>query len=443
MTARRSERVALVEAQPTIGKFVRALAQGDYPDARVAAAACRAALRRTHRRRTVAALGTLTAHILREARPMKLAYAKARWSSDDERIVRRYARGFVSGQFASARKAAARCQQEAETRGRRGAHRRSFYCYYWKLLALARSMDLPYIHRVWRPAERRVLERYMRRLLAGKFRYTRDAAAACTQELAELDSRATDRTAGSRRRPPRRNKAVYAELARMVAQIGLPRYKGAWTKSELEILERYARATERGEYRRWTDAADAAMSELHKLYARGGDHRVTRLAGRRKSDVAQQMWVLARRLHLSGPHTQRWTPPEERILRKWVKLYHEGHQPGRRGPIRAVSEGLRDELRNAGFTRLPSACRCRLTEGRRKLYRVAYPSPRRWTAEEDKVSDSWARWYDRHRRIHRLEPYKTATEGLQEDLAKIDSERSLCACRLRLLKRHRRLHRLA
>ena len=442
------DRVTLEEARPTIGLYVRALARGEYPGAEAAATACRVELRRIHRRRSVAAVGTLTDHIRQEARPLKLAYAKARWNADDERVVRRYARGFVAGQYASALKAAALCRREVERHSlrdkRRGTHRRPFYGYYWKLLAFARSMNLPYVHRAWTPAERRVLRKYVRRLFAGRFQFTRDAAAACALELAEPGCQIE--TPGSRPRSRRGTKNVYHELTRMVSQARLPRYKGAWTRPELEVLERYARATERGDYRRWTDAAEAATKELRKLYVgggKGGVHRATRLAGRRTSDAVQQMRVLARRLHLGGPHTQRWTPPEERILRKWVKLYHEGHQPGRRGPIRAVSEGLRDELRNAGFTRLLSACRYRLIEGRRKVHGIAYPSPRRWTPEEDKVADSWARWYGRNRRTRRLEPYKAATEGLQEDLAKMNSDRSLQACQLRLLKLHRRLHGLA
>jgi hypothetical protein len=372
------------------------------------------------------------------------------WAAAEDRVVRRYARAFLAGRYPSAREATAACLREvtersSHTKGTRiPSH--TFHGFYERLLSVARDLGMPYLHLAWTPDERRALLRYSRMLFTGHFRYTRDAASACRQRLAELGRRVENPPDGSRRRPPRSDKAVYHELTRMVAQAGLPRHKAPWTKPELEILERYARATERGKFKRWNDAAEASMTELKRLYARVGTdstQRAAKLAGRRASDAEQQIRVLAKRLHLGGPHTQRWTPPEERILRKWVKLYHEGHQPGRRGPIRAVSEGLRDELRNAGFTRLLSACRYRLIEGRRKVYGIAYPPPRRWTPEEDKVADSWARWYDRNRRTRRLEPYKTATEGLQEDLAKMHSDRSLFACRLRLLKRHRRLHGLA
>jgi len=385
----------------------------------------------------------LAGQIRREARRRELAYAKARWGGDDLRVLRRYARSLVAGRYTSARAAAVLCQREVERRSSadrlRGVHRRTFYGYYQKLFELARGMNLPYITRAWTPAERRVLEWYVRRLFAGRYRYTRDAATACAAELAAADQGVQSQA--SRPRSPRSIENVYHELTRLIARARLPRYKGPWTRPELEILERHARATARGKYRHWTEAAEAAVAELSKLYVGPAAHvRPARLAGRRASDAAQQMRLLARRLNLGGPHMRYWTPPEERILKRWVKLYHEGHRPEKRGPVRAVSEGLRDDLRNAGFTRLLSACRYRLIEERRKIYRVAYPSPRRWTPEEDRLADSWARWYDRHRRTHRLEPYKAATEGLQEDLAKIHSERSLYACRLRLLKRHRHLH---
>lgn len=441
-----AERVTLAEARAIIDEYVRALAKGDFGDAVKAAGACRNELMRRHHGRQVASLATLTAHIRQGAGMKQLAYAKARWSSDDEEVLRRYARGFVAGRYPSARQAAALCQREIEQREstdpRRGVLRRTRYGYYAKLLELARDMNLPYIHRAWTPAERRVLNQYARRLFAGTYRYTRDAAAECAVELVKVGRHV--RTPNSRPRPPRSTQAVYHELTVIAAKSRLPRYKAHWTRPELDILERYARSTAQGKYRHWNEAAAAAMKELRELYVgKGTGIRPARLAGHRASDAEQQIRVLARGLNLGGPRMRYWTRPEERILRKWVKVYHEGHRPGKRGPIRALSEGLRDELRSAGFTRVLSACSYRLIEERRKVYRVAYPSPRRWMPTEDKVADSWARWYDRHRRTHRLEPYKAATEGLQEDLAKIGSDRSLCACGLRLLKRHRLLHGLA
>jgi len=436
--------VTFGESRATIDRYTNALAQGDYADAVTAAAACRKELARQYQGRTVAALGTLSAHIRRESRRKQLSYAKARWSREDEQVLRRYAQSFVAGRYPSARQAAALCQREIEQRDganlRRGVLRRTYYGYYAKLLELARSMGLPCRQRAWEPAERRVLERYVRRLLAGKYKYTRDIAAACARELAEIDACATRRAKGSRQRPARSEKAVYSELTRIVASAKLPRYKAPWTRPELDVLERYARATARGKYRHWNEAAKAAMEDLRGLYdGKGAGIRPARLAGHRPSDAEQQIRGLAHRLNLDGPHMRYWTPPEERIFGKWVKLYHEGHHQRREGPLSEFAEGLRRELRGAGFNRRPSACMARLVEGHRETYGASGPTPRRWTAEEDKVADSWARWYDRHRRTHRLEPYKTATEGLQEDLAKIHSERSLCACRLRLLNRHRHL----
>lgn len=437
--------VTFGESRATIDRYTNALAQGDYADAVTAAAACRKELARQHRGRTVAALGTLAAHIRREARRKQLSYAKARWSREDEQVLRRYAQSFVAGRYPSARQAATLCQREIEQRDaanqRRGVLRRTYYGYYAKLLEFARSMGLPYLQRAWEPAERRVLERYVRRLLAGKYKYTRDIAAACTRELAEIDACATKGATGSRQRPARSEEAVYNELTRIVASAKLPRYKAPWTRPELDVLERYARATAKGRYQRWTDAAAAAMKELRSLYkGKGSEVRPAHLAGHRTSDAEQRIRILARRLNLGGPHMQYWTSPEERIFSKWVKLYHKGHHQRREGPLSEFAEGLRRELRGAGFNRRPSACMARLVEGHREIYGASGPTPRRWTAEEDRIVDSWARWYDRHRRTHRLEPYKTATEGLQEDLAKLRSERSICACRLRLLKRHRHLH---
>jgi hypothetical protein len=95
-------------------------------------------------------------------------------------------------------------------------------------------MGLPYASRPWPGAERRILNLYARRLFAGRYRETREAAEACTKALGEAARVSAYPEARLRR--PRSVQSVYAALAHVVARAGLPRFNSPWKRTELEVL---------------------------------------------------------------------------------------------------------------------------------------------------------------------------------------------------------------
>jgi len=451
VTPDRTRRLTVEETRPAIDHYVHALARGDYPCAEAAAKACRAELCRLHRRRPVLSVFTLTDYIREQARPLHLSYAKARWSPEDERVVRRYARALVRGQYTSGRRAAADCQHKVEQLGLRTKRatepRRPFYGYYWKLRALAQDVGMPYVKLPWTRDEKRILDRYVRRLFAGRYRRTLDAAEPCARELAGL--RRTPRKGAdvvNDRVRPRGTRTVYRELTHRVARLHLPRYKAEWTPPELSILEKCARRVGQGVYPSWKEAARASWGELKELYSSIGRKSAAHTAGLRGRDlpaIEQRLCLLSRQLSLRGPRNKFWSAAEQRVLDRWVRLYHRNRAKMRQGSLHDAANGLCNELRGLGSRRRLTACRDKLLVVSRTLYGPVGPSPRPWAAAEDRVCDSWVRWYDHHRRTRRLQPLTESTVGMQEELDRMGSNRSLNACKLRLLSRHKRLLGLA
>jgi|GEM_PF-1847544 len=100
------------------------------------------------------------------------------------------------------------------------------------------------IYHPWLPAEDRVVDRFARAIVSGRYRNVTEALPECQRELkrARPDLRRADTAAAWR-------------LLCRAYDFGLPRWKHLWTDDELRLLERHASALAHGKYRNIATAA--------------------------------------------------------------------------------------------------------------------------------------------------------------------------------------------
>jgi hypothetical protein len=298
----------------------------------------------------------------------------------------------------------------------------------------------------WRPAEKAVLERYVRFLLAGRFHDTWSAARACARELA-------GRAYPHRQRPGmvRTPYAVRTRLITLARRSGWSRTGTRWLPEEWAIIERFARAMAAPggpTPRRAARGCFTALTRLHdrlritdpRRFRRVVTHTMVTVEGR-LTHRATELGRLVR----AG-----WSRDEDRVLLRHARALVAGrHKDGpsaaracqrelierRRGTVPASPRKVRPKSYSfySVYGRL-----CRLAHG------LNAPWPHTgWTAKEQRACLQWVHWYDRHRGVRQLRPLSVAAEGLQEELAQMNSHRTLSACRLRLKNERRRIHGLA
>ncbi len=365
MRVYRLKRVTLGEARATIDKYVRALARGDFPNAQTAAAACRVELTRRCRGRKVVTLGALTLQLRQDAHRKQLAYAKARWTSEDSRVAERYARAVVAGRYASVKLAASACHAELG-RGR-GARRcrRPRSAVKMRIYELCRTMGL-HTSAHWTEEERRVVNRYLRDLYAGRFPRVKPAAEACARELRQLSGPGGggDSVGAGRHSTG----AVFHAMTGLSKRFGLPRFGSAIESMERRLYEKYARAVGGGHYVNAVQAASACRREVTRIYARIGARgplHVRRLAPRSLIGTQGAILKAVRRLSIQYPR-RRWLPAETRIFKGWLRWYSRYHRVRRLEPLTQAANGLSEDLAKNGFRRTPRACQSRLLSMRRE-----------------------------------------------------------------------------
>jgi hypothetical protein len=237
--------------------------------------------------------------------------------------------------------------------------RRASYSIYHLVLKLARRRGLKRLKRLPDKHEAGVLDRYVRALHEGRYKYVPMAAPDCLAELDRLHRKRPDADMVC----PRSLSWVTGALYKRSEALGLPRYRNLLTPTERRLVERFARKVDRGELPNWLTAARGCLAEIRRRYAHplqlrpGGPHRLTSHSIYTVHDSIRE---LAHRLKLRGPRCIRWSAPEMKLLKDWLRWYSR-HRPVRRlQPLKQASEGLHEDLAEMGSNRATSACRGQL-----------------------------------------------------------------------------------
>jgi hypothetical protein len=447
------------EEDRVIDRYARKLSHGRYRTASDASRACAIDIKRLHRSQLRA---DPNHHVASRERPflslrqrmmLRIGTLGLRWASRyltsaEERVVGRHVRGLVDGSYHDARQAARACAGAlAQLRVRGRTQPLSFTTIHRRIYARAHGLSRPWARTKWSSGDMSIAERYARAVVRGEYATLQDAALACHRELAGLNASAAGEVG-----TPRSLGAVRARMDEIAWALGRTK-SPRWSDAEQRVVNRYLRALYAGRFPYIRPAADACARELQRLSGcTTGRSRARRdSAGRRTADAVYHAMV-QKVMNLGLPRYKgESTPDELRLFEKYAREVSAGRFRDCIEAARACVEELRLLYAEAGrrssllgvrlAQRTPKSIRNQIIQAARRLG-LHIPGSR-WGEDENKVVRGWLRWYDKYRHVRRMEPLKTSSQGLQEDLEKIGSNRTVVACQFRLVEAYRHLHGLA
>jgi hypothetical protein len=211
--------------------------------------------------------------------------------------------------------------------------------------AATRSKPRPSFRR-WTPEEHRVVDRFARAIVEGRYRNVKEALPECQRELGRFAPVC-----------PRTDVAVAWQVLCRAYDFGLPRRKHFWTDRESRLLDRCVSAVARGKY---PDTA-AVLRRYKRVCERAG------LAARHPDGVIQTHIIVRARAMGCEPATsrRRFSPDESRIIAHFSLAVSRNEYPNGKA---AVVDCLR-ALARSGFTgrRSKWAMAIRINAGARKM----------------------------------------------------------------------------
>jgi hypothetical protein len=410
-----------------VDRCIRGIAQGRYPSRAAANRDCRRQLDALRRRqpahgrpgfrRTATAIEVAIGVRKKQA---GLPPAYNRWLEPENRIIEQYVEALRRKRYDSLIAAARECRRELD-RLRASPDcpvprpiARDVRVVYFRLMEAAKDRNLTWPHHRWRDEERRVARRFARACLAGRYASIRAAARDCQRELARNSNR------------PRQFSGVHWHVYMEARKLGVPRLKRQWTPTQTRILTRYVGLLIDRRYRYAREAARDCVRAL------GG--------ARSYEAVLDALKTKATATGIPRYHTL-LTREELRVAERYAMMVHHGKLPHWKAAAMACHSELSRRIartRRVGGLRLRHAATHPLDTIHTAILRIAHsrnlrgPRNPRWSEAEDRLAESWVRWYDRYRLVLRLAPLKQAAEGLNEDLDKAGYQRKLNACRLRV-----------
>jgi len=231
-------------------------------------------------------------------------------------------------------------------------------------------------------------------------------------------------------------------------KIGWPSFVRPWRQEETVIRDRYVAALVEGRFRTAKLAAAACTKELARLH-RSRLKSPAYVGTLPRSYGAVLKELNHRALDLGLPrYGDKWRLQERRLLERYAR----GVPSGKYGSWLEAARACHGEMARLHKKILSNSTipvrnlpERKLSEVHKHIIAVAHKlgleGPRRilWTDAEDKICDSWVRWYENHKRIRRYKPGEQAVLGVQEELERMGSDRTQGACREHFFRRRRRL----
>jgi len=350
------------ELDAVVSKYARALASGEYRTVAAALPDCWRELTAAgqapgHTRRAV------QSRLLARAREFGLAQRRHRWPASELRILDRFAKSVVNGEYSTAASAVADCKRAFRRAGLTMQHPDTQF--QSKLSRRARAFGRPPVVVYRTPEETRVLDRFARHIVGGKYRNAVAALPDCREALSRMEN-ARLRTDG----------AVTQDLTARAKALRRTPLVQRWTPAEMAIADRHARELARGTYARIGSAVAACRQEL----AAGGFP-----ARRTQPAVHYQLTERARKLGWRAVNMH-FTPRETQILDRVARAVVDGR-------YRTSAEAAPDCHRRLRRVR-PQASRSTVTLAMRLRTRVRalgkVHARKPWSDAEDRIISRYA-----------------------------------------------------
>jgi len=373
------------------------------------------------------------------------------WRPEENRVADKYARLLGEGRYRSASEAAAPCLAELRRLAcskRRGAHLPKSVGSH--LYSLARKAGLRWGVCHWNRREAAVALEFAGKVVAGSYSTVHEAARDCLEELERLNARGL-RSVGTHAAGDKvySLESVYTRLRKLT--LGQrPPVPPDWTASETRVVNRYLRDVYRGVYPDARSAAQACTRELAQMASSGSAPGAGAAGGR--TSVAVYAMMSASTMRLNLPRRKgKLAAWESRLAERYARAVKDGEYSDCLEAARACAKELRRRNAKVGGA---SPLAVKRLAGRplhgiharilAAAHRFGLHSNPHWTAAEKKVLEGWVRWYDSHPGTRRrTRALSQAAAGLQEELERMDSQRSIPACIDQLLCGRQRLYGVA
>jgi hypothetical protein len=304
---------------------------------------------------------------------------RVHWSPEERAAFDRHVAGLLQGLYYGPKQAARACLFEFQAIGKwkrsKGGRpvRRSLLAVRDRILVRARKLGWSSAETRWLPEERRVLDKYVRRLVRSPGLKLRTAVDDCGRDLRRLhDQLSREKPDRFRRVIPRTAATLRGILGRRAVRMGRP-LPDAWRPDEDRVIRRFARAVLDARHADVESAARACCRALGRL-RRGW--RTTDPARFRRTSPRTVIGTRNRLLELTHSFGERWpksgwTAKELQACRRWVRWYMRCRTVRGLRTWNAAAEGLCEELVQLRSRRTVGACGTQMWEERRRLYEPA------------------------------------------------------------------------
>jgi hypothetical protein len=330
-------------------------------------------------------LGRVSLVLGARARGLGWTPADTRLAPEENRILDRYARRFLSGEFPSVHSASEQCMRELAVvyRNSPTLRAKTFKTVWTDLTRRVHRKGAPSLLKRASPVEEAAVNRYVDALLRGRYAKVTDAAADYFRELQRLWQRQPEPAWGGLKRDLQTACIRLGARARAAGRIA---YLSAWTPAETRVLERFARALARGHYCDAGQAAAACRKELARLHV--SDPRSH--GPRTQRAVWGMLCPLARKLGWSGAHSQ-LHPAEDRLLDSFVDGLAQGRYRTQREAANACCDELKQLRRRLPTLRPKARATISLYLMQRLHARGIRPAAPRWQRNEEEAVDAYAK----------------------------------------------------
>jgi len=241
-----------------LDRYASALARGEYPKSSTAVREVKRAFER-------AGLGVrhpdsaILDRVIARSRALGRPRCSAPFSPVEDRVFDRFARALLRSEYRCGKAAAADCRRALSQAG--SASRRSEPAIAKRINARARALGWTQKFEPWTASGTRIIDRFARAFISGKYPSIAAASRDCRPALARA-GQFKNRTEGG----------LHCKLRVRVIDMGMSGLKPRWSRGEVRILDRFARAIIRGAYPGAKAAAASCQRALERagMSARGG-----------------------------------------------------------------------------------------------------------------------------------------------------------------------------
>ena len=283
----------------------------------------------------------------------------------------------------------------------------------------------------WSPAESRVIERYARAALDGRYANMVLVVKDCRDSLVQAEF------ANRRKRsnpPLRTRQAVHAMLVKAASRLGRPPVRVRWSSGERALLDRFALAVAENRYEGAREAGTDCRDAISRLHRRSPG-RYAGFPERSLHTIQHGIWprVAKLRWRWFGSH---WSSDERALVDRYARSLIAHRFPNVKAASRACHRAvnhLHTRLARKRGSRPPGEVRTLPAVFEQLLVRSKQLAPyqishRRWTAPERRIAARWTRRYVKHVNGKLTMNLFTIAELLQAELGRRGYYRNLQAC---------------